>query len=128
VWKPLLSVVWYLRVIAISFSVTVKIENFTSDDLEVLAQMKYLIEKNRDGQRTGTAKIIVAKIKSNENDTENSLPSTSVTVEKPSNINVLDIIERYEEQQNDMHRNVLQLTEMMKAFQEQSAAQEKRGL
>lgn len=55
-----------------------------------------------------------------------NLPSANVTVENPYEIDVLKKIEQYEEQQNDIHRNVLYLTEMMKALQEQSAAQEKK--
>jgi DNA-binding transcriptional MerR regulator len=102
-----------------------KNREFTSDDLEVLAQMKYLIEKI-GMDREQAAKIIVTKIKSDENDVKSNLPSTNVTAENPYEIDVLEKIERYEEQQNDIHRNVLHLTELMKALQEQSVAQEKK--
>jgi DNA-binding transcriptional MerR regulator len=102
-----------------------KNREFTTKDFEVLAQMKYLIE-TVGLDREQSAKIIITKINSDGNDIVNNPPSTNVTVEKPYNINVLEKMERYEEQQNDIHRNVLQLTEMMKALQEQSAAQEKK--
>lgn len=103
-----------------------KNRDFTSEDLNALSQMKHLIEVARMS-RDAAANVVVAGHRTS-NGTENEPPSVSVSLVKTDETRVLDEIQRYSEQQDDLIRNVqnvndvvISMKEMMAGFQQQLA-------
>lgn len=103
-----------------------KNRDFTSEDLYALSQMKHLIEVARMSRDTA-ANVVVAGHRTS-NGTENEPPSVSVSLVKIDETRVLDEMQRYSEQQDDLIRNVqninnvvISMKEMMTGFQQQLA-------
>lgn len=103
-----------------------KNRDFTSEDLNALSQMKHLIEVARMS-RDAAANVVVAGHRTS-NGTGNEPPSVSVSLVKTDETRVLDEIQRYSEQQDDLIRNVqnvnnvvISMKEMMAGFQQQLA-------
>ena len=103
-----------------------KNRDFTSEDLNALSQMKHLIEIARMS-RDAAANVVVVGHRTSSG-TGNEPPSVSVSLVKTDEIRVLDEMQRYSEQQDDLIRNVqnvnnvvISMKEMMAGFQQQLA-------